>query len=112
MLSQIEIAGDEETLALVSAAAKRINQDPAQPKPLNENKGDRKKKQCLAKDCKTLSPYSLCGLHFHSMVSGKTATLELINGYGNASYNVTTKRIEYPATVPADRLPPTKTKVL
>lgn len=111
LMTQIGTADDEESLALVSAAAKRINMDPIQPKPLNSNKGDKKKKPCLAKGCKTLSSFSLCGLHYHSMVSGKTETLELINGYGSASYNVTTKMIEYPIGVPADRLPSNKPKV-
>jgi hypothetical protein len=111
LMTQIGTADDEESLALVSAAAKRINMDPIPPKPLNSNKGVKKKKPCLAKGCKTLSPFSLCGLHYHSMVSGKTETLELINGYGSASYNVTTKMIEYPTGVPADRLPSNKPKV-
>ena len=76
-----------------------------------DKSSDKKKKPCLAKGCNNLSPYSLCGLHYHSIVSGKTAQLELINGYGHASYNVTTKLIEYPAKVPVDRLPSNKPKV-
>jgi hypothetical protein len=42
LMTQIGTADDEESLALVSAAAKRINMDPIQPKPLNSNKGDKK----------------------------------------------------------------------
>jgi hypothetical protein len=56
LMTQIGTTDDEESLALVLAAAKRINIDPIQPKPLNNNKGDKKKKPCLVKGCKTLSP--------------------------------------------------------
>jgi hypothetical protein len=111
LMTQVETAGNEESLALVSAASKRINAETVQPSPVTDKKGDKIKKPCLAKGCKTLSSFSLCGLHYHSMVSGKTEILELINGYGNASFNVTTKMIEYPSKVPADRLPSNKPKV-
>ena len=116
LLSQIEGAESEEqleawTAALVSSVSKRINKDLEPIKPVVDKSSDKKKKPCLAKGCNNLSPYSLCGLHYHSIVSGKTAQLELINGYGHASYNVTTKLIEYPAKVPVDRLPSNKPKV-
>ncbi len=116
LLSQIEgVEGTEQfealTRALVSSVAKRLNKDLESPKPVKDKSDKKKKNPCLAKGCDTLTPYSLCGLHYHSIVSGKVPRLELINGYGEASYNVTTKLIEYPPKVPADRLPSNKPKV-
>ena len=115
LLSHVEEAINGEqiealTTALVSSVSKRINKDQESPYPVTDKTG-KKKKPCLAKGCNTLSLYPLCGLHYHSIVSGKTTQLELINGYGNASYNVTTKLIEYPSKVPVDRLPSNKPKV-
>jgi hypothetical protein len=113
MVSQIEPVLDAQsietiTTALVSSVGKRLNKEMA---PATKDKGTRKKFNCLAKDGKTKSPFSLCGLHYHSVISGKTEQLELINDYGVAVYNVTTKMIDYPDTVPKDLLPPIKTKV-
>jgi hypothetical protein len=88
--------------ALVSSKAKRLNRDNA--------KEDKRKFKCLAKDCSTKTAFPLCGLHYHSIVSGKTADLELESNLGTAGYNVTTKLIEYPATVPKERLPSDRSK--
>jgi hypothetical protein len=55
-----------------------------------------------------MTAFPLCDLHFHSVVSGKIADLKLMNDFGYAKYNVTTKLIEYPLTVPADRTPSNK----
>ncbi len=99
-----EEKSDEEsgtTNVLLSSAAKRLN------KGLQD---DKRKFKCLAKDCSTKTAFSLCGLHYHSIVSGKTSSLELENNIGMAIYNVTTKLIEYPATVPKERLPQDRSK--
>jgi hypothetical protein len=64
--------------------------------------------------CDQQSPFSLCGLHHHSLVSAKVSSLKLRNGYGDATYNASTQFIDYPAKTPADRLPsnaPRKVKV-
>jgi hypothetical protein len=109
-LDQILDAESVETIttALVSSVSKRINQDD------NANKAnpgrDRPKLNCLAKGCETKTYYALCPLHYHSVISGKTSSVELINEYGTATYNVTTKLMEYPSKVPKDRLPKPKTK--
>jgi hypothetical protein len=96
------------TTALVSSVSKRINQDD------NANKAnpgrDRPNLNCLAKGCETKTYYALCPLHYHSVISGKTSSVELVNEYGTATYNVTTKLMEYPSKVPKDRLPKSKTK--
>jgi hypothetical protein len=60
---------------------------------------------CLAKGCDDESPYPLCSLHYHSLVAGKSDTLELRNNYGSAKYDAATKLIIYPDKVPADRRP-------
>jgi hypothetical protein len=88
---------------LVSTAAKRLNKDDT-----NDLKAGRRKHTCLAKGCATKTAFCLCGLHYHSIVSGKSPTLELADGLGVASYNVTTKLIDYPITIPKDRMPSNK----
>ena len=91
---------------LVSTAAKRLNKDDKDD--TNDLKAGRRKHTCLAKGCATKTAFCLCGLHYHSIVSGKSPTLELADGLGVASYNVTTKLIDYPSTIPKDRMPSNK----
>ncbi len=53
-------------------------------------------------------------VHYHLLVSAKIPSLKLRNGYGNATYNESTKFIDYPVKTPVDRLPsnaPRKVKV-
>jgi hypothetical protein len=106
--AKIEEAIDDDavtkiTNALVSSVAKRLNKE--------GEKEDKRKFVCLAKDCSTKTAFPLCGLHYHSLVSGKTANLELGDNMGMAIYNVTTKLIEYPNAVPKERLPGDRSKV-
>jgi viroplasmin and RNaseH domain-containing protein len=93
---------EKVTTALISSVTKRLNKEVGKEQ---KRKGDKKKFTCLAKGCTEKSAFPLCGLHYHSVVSGKIAELELVNEYGNAVFNVTTKFIEYPPKVPKDRLP-------
>jgi viroplasmin and RNaseH domain-containing protein len=93
--------------ALVSSVSKRLNKEVTGAPSTRANK---KRFPCLAKGCAATSPFSLCGLHYHSVVSGKSPELELINDYGRAVFNVTTNLIDYPSKVPKDRLPSNKTK--
>jgi hypothetical protein len=101
-----DAVSDGTTKTLVSTVAKRINKDKGQ----QAAKEEKRKYQCLAKDCSTKTAFPLCGLHYHSVVSGKTSSLELENNMGMAEYNMTTKLIEYPTTVPKDRLPSDRSK--
>jgi hypothetical protein len=106
--AKVEEAMDEDSVtkitnALVSSVAKRLNKE--------GEKEDKRKFVCLAKDCSTKTAFPLCGLHYHSLVSGKTANLELGDNMGMAIYNVTTKLIEYPNAVPKERLPGDRSKV-
>jgi hypothetical protein len=95
----------ETKTALVSSTAKRLNKDND-----NSKKESRRKYECLARDCDTKTAFPLCGFHYHTVVSGKSPTLELSGDIGTASYNVTTKMIDYPNGVPKDRMPPATNK--
>jgi hypothetical protein len=86
----------EQVNGLISTMTKRLNvTDDVSPR--GDKKGKKKyiKKECLAAECDQLTTFSLCGLHYHSLISGKTPTLKLRNGYGDATYDGTT----------SDRLP-------
>ncbi len=101
--------------ALVSSVSKRLNKEvtgATTVTAINSATTAKAKKRfpCLAKGCAATSPFSLCGLHYHSVISGKSPELELINDYGLAVFNVTTNLIDYPSKVPKDRLPSKKTK--
>jgi hypothetical protein len=102
----------EEVNGLISTTSKRLNltdDTPAGEKKGGKKGGEKKKyvkKECLAADCDQLTTFSLCGLHYHSLISGKEPVLQLRNGYGEAKYDGTTSRIVYPARTPTDRLPP------
>jgi hypothetical protein len=101
-----DVGSEGTTTALVSTMAKRLNKDKGQ----QAVKEDKRKYQCLAKGCSTKTAFPLCGLHYHSVVSGKIASLELDGTMGMAEYNMTTKSIEYPITVPKERLPSDRRK--
>ena len=105
----VESSSIESTInALISTAAKRLNKEETDDPKIDTSKAGRRKHTCLAKGCTTKTAFCLCGLHYHSMVSGKSPTLELTGGVGVASYNVTTKLIDYPPTIPKDRMPSNK----
>jgi hypothetical protein len=102
--------------AFISTVSKRLNLSSSDA-GVSGAKSKKKKsvqKECLADGCDQQSPFSLCGLHYHSLVSAKVSSLKLRNGYGDATYNASTQFIDYPAKTPADRLPsnaPRKVKV-
>jgi hypothetical protein len=91
--------------SLISMVEKRLNKNGG-----GKRKGQKEyeKHECLAKGCTNLSTFPLCGLHYHSVVSGKTPTLELRNEFGNAVYDAESKVVKYPAKVPAGLLPVAK----
>jgi hypothetical protein len=89
--------------SLISTMEKRINK-----KRGGKKKPEYEKRECLAKGCTNLSTFPLCGLHYHSVVSGKTPTLELRKEYGNAVYDAESKVVKYPDKVPAALLPVAK----
>jgi hypothetical protein len=62
---------------------------------------------CLAKDCKELiQPYlPLCKLCYLQSMAGKISILVLRDNLGEAVFNATTKRLDFPPTVPKARFP-------
>ena len=100
----------EKMLALLSTMSKRNNLSPAKTTPPEDDTkqtGKRKfiNQPCLADNCTEETRFSLCGLHYHSLISAKIQTLKLRNGYGEAKYDATTNLIIYPPRTPTDRLP-------
>jgi hypothetical protein len=93
----------EKVLGMISTMVKRQNVPDPNPNPNPKKK--HVKQECLAADCDEQTTFSLCGLHYHSMISGKTPTLKLRNGYGDATYDTTTNLIVYPPRTPTARLP-------
>jgi hypothetical protein len=99
----------EQLYTLLSTISKRHNK--TNPDPNDAASGDKKTKkkyikmECLVHDCAEETTFPLCGLHYHSLISAKTPTLKLRNGYGDATYDATTSLIVYPPRTPTDRLP-------
>jgi hypothetical protein len=62
---------------------------------------------CLAKDCSELiqSYLPLCKLCYLQSMAGKVSVLALRDGLGNAVFNTTTKKLDFPAGVPKSRFP-------
>jgi hypothetical protein len=105
----------EKVLGFISSMSKRLNLDGAIP---DGEKGDKKgkkkgeRKECLVADCLEKTAYPLCPLHYHTLVSAKSSSLKLRNGYGDATFDPSTNLIVYPAKTPVDRLPTKVKKVL
>jgi hypothetical protein len=103
----------DKMFALVSTMAMKNNtpDTPDSTTPKGRGKKKRPENPCLALGCDEITPYPLCGTHYHALISGKHSTLALINGYGNASYNLETKLVTYPSSVPENRMPSNVRKV-
>jgi hypothetical protein len=97
----------EKVLGMISSMVKRQNAaaDDGPPGGTTPKKKKHVKQECLAAGCDEQTTFSLCGLHYHSMISGKTPTLTLRNGYGEATYDTSTSLIVYPPRTPVARLP-------
>ena len=100
----------EKMFALLSTMSKRHNLSTDKPTSDDDgtkNKGRRKfvNQPCLADSCTEETRFSLCGVHYHSLISGKVSALKLRNGYGEAKYDAATHLIVYPPRTPTDRLP-------
>jgi hypothetical protein len=101
----------EQIKGMVSTMIKRQNTGASDP-PAGGKKGKPKliKRECLAADCGGSIIYSLCPLHYHSLVSAKLTSLKLRNGYGDATFDTASNMIVYPAKTLSDRLPIQKPK--
>jgi hypothetical protein len=111
------VAVEEEVKAFISSMSKRLNQGnaPEVENPGNNPSRNKKKgkkiyelRECSAKDCKAQTTFPLCGLCFHSLVSGKTTSVELVNGWGKAEFSTATNRVVYPPGMPSDLIPKPK----
>ena len=105
----------EKVLGLISSLSKRLNVDGTTTAVAKDGKKGKKKvdrKECLVADCQELTAYPLCPLHYHTLVSAKSTSLKLRNGYGDATFDPLTNLIVYPARTPTDRLPSKVKKVL
>jgi hypothetical protein len=102
---------EEKINAFISTVSKRLNLNPGVSEFSGEKTKTKKEKkkyvkqECLAADCDEESTFPLCGNHYHALVSAKTQSVKLRNGYGEATYNASTNFIEYPPRTPTDRLP-------
>jgi hypothetical protein len=103
---------DDEVKAFISSMSKRLNKnnDSVGDKPHKGKKGKKiyEERECIAKGCSGQTTFPLCGICYHSLVSGKKTTVELDNGWGNATFSTETNSITYPSGVPSDIIPKPK----
>ncbi len=59
---------------------------------------------CLALGCEEQTSFPLCPLHYHLLISGKSGSVKLKNGCGDATYDSSSQTVTYPAKVPENRL--------
>ena len=93
----------EQVAGLISTMSKRQNAGGSK-----KEKKTYVKQECLAADCDEQTTFPLCGLHYHAVVSAKTPSLKLRNGYGDATYDSASHLIVYPPRTPTNRLPSNK----
>ncbi len=91
-----------QVMGLISSMSQKINAEKG-----TEKKGRRKQRPsypCLAVDCDEQTSFPLCPLHYHPIISGKSTTVKLKSGYGEATYDSSSQSVVYPAKVPENRL--------
>jgi hypothetical protein len=83
--------------ALISTERKKKGQDGQSTEKLS----------CLKKGCPTMIPayLPLCKVCYLECMAGKTVTITLRDSLGNATYNATTQKIDFPACMPTSRFP-------
>jgi hypothetical protein len=87
---------------LISSMSQRLNAEKD-----TDKRGRRKPRlsyPCLAVECEEQTTFPLCPLHYHPLLSGKTTSVKLKSGYGEATYDNSTQTVVYPAKVPDNRL--------
>jgi hypothetical protein len=105
MISQVLDTDQEQVtetvMGLISSISKKLNDDKntdkkgRRPRPVNP---------CLALGCEEQTSFPLCPLHYHPLISGKSGSVKLKNGYGDAIYDSSSQTVTYPAKVPENRL--------
>ena len=103
------IRADEILDTALRTPGKNLNLLSTEDKRKNR-KGDAELVPCLSKECVGMIVAFLpfCKACYLQCMAGKTPTIELKNGFGKATYNSKTMRIDFPSTVPASRLPQVK----
>jgi hypothetical protein len=88
---------------LISSMSKKVNVDKV---PDKDKKGRRVRPMhpCLADGCNEETSFPLCPLHYHPLLSGKSTSVKLKHGYGDATYDSSSQMVVYPGKVPENRL--------
>jgi hypothetical protein len=86
---------------LISSMSKKVNADKV---PDKKGRRVRPMHPCLAEGCNEQTSFPLCPLHYHPLLSGKTTSVKLKNGYGDATYDSSSQLVVYPGKVPENRL--------
>ena len=87
---------------LISSMSQKLNVEKETDK--RSRRKQRLSYPCLAVDCEEQTTFPLCPLHYHPLLSGKTTSVKLKSGYGEATYDNSTQTVVYPAKVPDNRL--------
>jgi hypothetical protein len=107
-VDEVDSSLSAQVLSLISTYSKKHNSDKdKESKDSTSDKKNRRKRTtlpCLAKGCDEQTSFPLCPLHFHSLLSGKTESVELSHNYGHATYDSSSQFVVYPAKVPDTRL--------
>lgn len=94
----------ESVLGLISSMSKKLNVDAPLSGRDKKVRPPRPMHPCLAEGCNEQTSFPLCPLHYHPMLSGKTTSVKLKNGYGDATYDGSSQTVIYPGKVPENRL--------
>ncbi len=86
---------------LISSMSKKVNVDKV---PKKKGRRVRPMHPCLADGCNEETSFPLCPLHYHPLLSGKSTSVKLKHGYGDATYDSSSQVVVHPAKVPEQRL--------
>ena len=110
MVSKSTNGGDQDTdveelatsvMGLISTMSKKLNGDKGTDK---NGRRPRPVHPCLAAGCEEQTPFPLCPLHYHPLISGKSTSVKLKNNYGDATFDSSSQFVKYPSKVPENRL--------
>jgi hypothetical protein len=110
LVSKSTNGGDQDTdveelatsvMGLISSMSKKLNGDKGTDK---NGRRPRPVHPCLAAGCEEQTPFPLCPLHYHPLISGKSTSVKLKNNYGDATFDSSSQFVKYPSKVPENRL--------
>ena len=99
----------ETVMGLISSMSKRLNVDKS---PDKKGRRTRPMNTCLAFGCEEQTSFPLCPLHYHPLLSGKSGSVKLKNGYGDATYDSSSQTVTYPTKVPENRFQPSRLQLV